>query len=318
MKLEVAEQLWNSLPHPSPEHVVRLFGRAADSTVIGDFACEPNDIVRFADACSGTYNCYVCPNPTLRRHGVRHNSTDVTHWSYLLIDIDPVEENPSPDEALIEVLARLSGLFGKDIFNKNTPTIIFSGRGFQIWLRGEDIVLGQDFPHDKARKIMSYWLTNMLSNRLGTMHGCKIDTSTSDLPRPMRMPGTINLKTGFTSSFLEIQKRPYPWLFPTLIHGTPPSVFEVPEIKVIAGLSWQMVFPHLSLSAKEFLMHGKEEPGRHKVMFHTAKSLFELGVPRDKAREGIARANGLKGKDNALSPSDIEHSLDSAYGQESA
>src|SRR5258705_814973 len=82
-------ELWNILPHPSPAHVVRLFAKKGEEKR-GDFARSEKELERFIRS-NIDYNTYVAPNPTLSTIGLRHNSNDVTHWSFLFFDVDPVE-----------------------------------------------------------------------------------------------------------------------------------------------------------------------------------------------------------------------------------
>lgn len=313
-----AQEIWSILPHPSREHVVRVFAKR-NTITRGDFARNSRELVRFANAASDL-SVYVAPNPTTRTVGIRHNNEDVTHWSFFLIDIDPIEDDYIPNNALDEVLKILGGYCGHDLF-KTPPNIIDSGRGIQVWCRTDDRELGEGEnpfhgPIDRkiARRAMSYWLKK-LSRRLGLIEGCKIDTSCSDLPRVMRMPYTINHKTHREATIIQKQEQPFPWLIPFLVAGTPAEVLYQPDTPSAGVVShWQLVFTKLTKSAQEYILFGKEEPGRHQVAWHTAKSLEELGVSREQAEKAIYRANKLKGPDEELSDGELQHTLNTAYG----
>lgn len=166
-----------------------------------------------------------------------------------------------------------------------------------------------------VRRVNGYWLKK-LDERLGVTNGCRIDTSVSDLPRVMRCPGTINIKTGREAQFIEATDYVQRGLAHLLVTGTPPKALRdpTPTKGVAAGQTWQRVFPHLTRMAQLYLSQGQEEPGRHKVMWHTAKKLQELGVLREEARKALRWANKLKGKEEALPTDQIEHALDTAYG----
>lgn len=335
MEQSTAELLWSLLPHPSSDHVVRLFARNNERRV-GDFARNPAEIVRFANASEGM-NCYVAPNPTMMAAGIRHKAEDVTNWSWMFIDIDPVETVCDPRAALEEALLWLGEWLSRD-FQRRRPLIIDSGRGMQAWIRLDDInILSEGFMfagaiwieecgrqlgvcgctgvHEKTpRKVMSYWLKR-LEEKLGTIHGCRLDTSVSDLCRVMRLPGTVNIKTGRMAEFEEPSSNVFRGLASLLITGTPPRVFEESEPNLAApGTPWQMVYPRLTLKAQKYLMHGKEEPGRHEVLWHTLTKLKETGLGREQALIAVTRANTLAGEDAELPASEIKRVATQVYG----
>jgi len=148
----------------------------------------------------------------------------------------------------------------------------------QAWIRLEDLIL-TDEPSDivkqfdaydmipmgrsVARRVNSYWL-RCLDEKLGVSHGCRIDTSVSDLPRVMRCPGTINQKTKREARFIHETNRVFVGLAKRLVDLTPARLFtdppESPE-GVPAGQPWQMVFPHLTRTAQDYLLYGQCEPG---------------------------------------------------------
>jgi hypothetical protein len=232
-----------------------------------------------------------------------------------------------PAEALEEALLWLGEWIGKD-FSKNRPLTLDSGRGVQAWIRLEDWKFADDkadvaahrsggpvcIGRTIARRVNGYWLKK-LDEKLGVTHGCRIDTSVSDLPRVMRCPGSINVKTGRMSKFINVTDRVFVGLAQLLTVGTPTSAMSDPESPkdVVAGQSWQMVFPHLTMMAQVYLTQGQAEPGRHKVMWHTAKKFRELGVSRREASRALKWANRLQGEEEELPTDQITHALDTAY-----
>jgi len=322
------QRCWDLLPHPEGT-VIRVFARNRDTGELdGDFARNAGEMYHFA-RINADSQVYVCPNPCREgTAGVRHSAQDVTHWSYLLIDMDPIEDTFDPEPALEEALLWLGEWNGRDFGPRGRrPLIIDSGRGRQAWVRLEDWKLADVMSDVEAhraggpicigrkiaRKVNGYWLKK-LTEHLGMCHGCKVDTSTSDLPRPMRMPGTFNQKTGRMARVVEPGNGVNGGLATLLNTGTPESVKIEPDVIPIApGLPWQMASHRLTLTAKKYLKEGQDEPGRHKILWHTARKLCELGVTRDEARKALRQANRLQGEAQELGQEEIEHALDTAY-----
>lgn len=290
----------------------------------GDFARNVKELRNFAKINSDK-NCYLAPNPSTSTMNVRHSAEDVSHWSFFLIDVDPVCMNPAkhgkkcntcwkkaaPALAMDFALLWLGEWLGRD-FNKQKPIIIDSGRGMQAWVRLGDVEL-DEHTRRTARRVNGYWLSR-LDEKMGTMHGCRIDTSVSDLPRLMRMPGTRNIKTKRVADFVEPSAVVFSGLESLLVTGTPPNRLVEPAVgEVKPGRSWKAVFPELTRMAQQYLTLGKEEPGRHETVWHTVKKLHEVGVTKEETRKAITRANALRGEDEALEPIELENALKTVY-----
>jgi hypothetical protein len=321
---EQVKLLWSILPHPTPESVVRLFAKGGGKK-FGDFARNPADIIRFIEG-SPSMDIYIAPNPTLCTTGIRHTAADVTHWSYLLLDVDPIMEESQPLVVLEKVLRQLEDWTGQDL----RPIILDSGRGAQAWIRLEDLLLSdvetsldalwgpdsrEPILRKTARKVMGHWLKR-LAEKLGTFEGCRLDSCTSDLPRVMRCPGTINVKTGRVASLVVVTEEAHHGLAHLLVIGTPERVFDEPEPGELApGTPWQLVFTKLTLKAQRYLTEGKEDPGRHETMWHVCKKLQEVGIDKNEARRALQYANNLLGPDLALPAEQIETDLNQVYGR---
>lgn len=331
------EVLWSILPHPSPSHVVRVAYRQ-NGRIVGDYARNLSELQRFTNICrERRVNAYVAPNPTEQTVGARHSSSDVSHWAFVLIDIDPLTGavNPEPLPVLNEALMYMGEWMGKNL-GGDRSTIIDSGRGAQAWIRLDDLPLYDRVPefagdwvrepHQRtpgvctgvgiewkwAAKTMGYWLKK-LAAQIGTKNECRVDTSTSDLPRLMRLPGTFNAKTGREARILQVGKGPINGFASIMLDGTPKEVFVEHEITSDPGKRWQMYFSDLTREAQQYLLNGREEPGRHRACWHTARKLAECGCSRDEARKAIQQANVMNGEDQELSTAEIKHCLDTAF-----
>ncbi len=325
--------IWSLLPHPSPDHVVRTYWRHPNGKRGGDYARTEKELDRFIEVCRAKgRNAYIAPNPTKCTTGDRHESLDVSHWSWFLIDVDPVGEVCTPLPVVYEALLWLGEWAGKDL--AGDAVIVDSGRGVQAWVRLSDQILTSHYgvlreemidqvisdmhggpanvDRKTARKTMSFWLKR-LAEKIGTTNGCRIDTSCSDLPRLMRCPGTVNQKTGRETVLLHPGTGPVVGLAELLVTGTPDAVFAEPKYDGDSGRTWQAAFGDLTRAAQDYLTQGKEEPGRHVTVWKTAKSLAEKGVYIDQTRAAILYANGLMGEENELPREAIESVLKQVY-----
>lgn len=323
--LEHTELLWSLLPHPEGS-VVWYFARK-DGANVGDFANSAQELhIATQDYSNDGYNVYIQMNPTRRRGGTRSSTADITHWSWLLLDIDPVEDYPNPAVALDAYVERVNTTLGTYL----RPTIIHSGRGMQAWVRLEDLVfddIDSGVPDDSilvagdppkpislrrrtARLALSHLLRSVAKN-VGEVAGCRLDTSCSDLPRVMRMPGTINQKTG-KMAFIARVGSVNQYVASDMVKATPPEAFVVREIDPIeGGRKWQDVVSALTLRAANFIRFGTEEPGRHATIYATLMSLRDHGVLEDEARKAVTWGN------NATTPpleeSEVERIIKQVY-----
>jgi len=329
------DRIWSLLPHP-PDTIVRVFARHKETGELdGDYVKNAGEMFHFARV-NADKQVYVCPQPALATAttGLRHTAKETAYWSYLLLDMDPIEDTYDPEPALEEALLWLGEWAGRNFApgGDRRPLIIDSGRGRQAWVRLGDHELMPDgqveittvhsdfgsvfdvtsWDRRTVRKTCGYWLSKV-AEKVGLCHGCKLDTSTSDLPRPMRMPGTYNQKTGRMARIVEPGVT-FHGLGHLLVAGTPDSVLKEPDVVPLQpGLRWQHALHKLTLSSKTYLKEGHAEPGRHKVMWHTARKLHELGISREEARRALTQANRLKGESEELGADQIEHALDTAF-----
>lgn len=317
-KVDQLSILWDLLPHPRGS-VVRLFSRSGESRT-GDFARNLAEMRKYVRQHEGK-NVYVALNPTGLTTGMRHSAEDVTHWSFFPIDMDPVEKGADPERALDEALLWFGEWNGID-FRGTPPIIVDSGRGLQAWIRlndtplveGDLVIGGFGLSRQTARRVNGYWLRK-LDEKLKVCHGCRVDTSVSDLPRVMRCPGTVNEKTGRETRFVCTSPNIFLDLTARIMAVPKSALVDPPSVATVkVGTKWQKVFHLLTRTAQTYLTLGQEEPGRHKAMWCTAKKLQEIGIERAEARRALSRANKLQGSDQALPDDQIDAALKSAYG----
>ena len=309
--------LWDLLP--KPDGIVRWFARNRDSSEIaGDFATSPKSLAVAARSYKHL-NFYVQPNPTAQRTKMRSSAEDVSHWSYLFIDIDPVKQPgvvAEPFLALGWVLSVLGFWKGIDV----KPLIIDSGRGAQAWVRLGDTPMLTKHDRHVARVAANHILHrldasvvyegSMRGQKIPGLHGCRVDVSCSDLPRLMRCPGTTNVYTGNTTH-LVAPGVAHVGLAELLAADVPPSEFVERVVPIRPGRKWQHVVNRLTFTAAMFLKWGTEEPGRHKTMSATLKSLKDNGVAAEQAFEALCHGN--EKTTPALNHKELQRMVDAEY-----
>lgn len=291
---------------------------------MGDFALSANELVKAAAAAERQeMNFYLQLNPSLKRDGVRSTAADITHWNYFLLDVDPGKD-AEPFLAMDEYLR----FFQHRLGIKADPHIVFSGRGVQAWVPFETPVpttLKMDLVKtvNKTKvpvpvtlgaivnRVQGYWLRLALE-RVGTVHGCVLDPAVADLPRVMRCPGTVNVKSGKMAELIRVG-RPKPGYSELLVRYAPTEQVEPPPPPtVLAGKPWTYYVKLLNWSANRYLTHGGEQGDRHNQAVKALKNLHELGCEEAQARAALAWGNKLSSPE-PLPQEEIEQIVRSVY-----
>ncbi len=237
------------------------------------------------------WNLYLNLNPTKARPGaIKLDRSDVRFWRYIVVDIDPVESLAPPNFSYHKL---------------NRGNIIFTGRGYHCWILVEPL---DDF--DRAERIMRNYLKHLNDTTPLWAPGWKVDTSCADLPRVVRVPGSINQKT---NAYAHIES-----VSGGMISQAEYMEFDSPPPETVAigsPTNFAVVLSALSMSAKRFLLSGSVEGDRHREMYHTIKSLHELGVPRDLATTWVLHGVSMcRGPDQDVLCNDAHRAIHRLYG----
>jgi len=153
-----------------------------------------NDLPTFDPDADHWFGVNPVRYPT-RPGNPRPNADEVTRLSALWSDLD-VKVGGCPDWAVAQAIVdTLSGLLGT-----RPSALVYSGHGIQPYWTVENQPIADEvapgsetlpIPRPVARAILRRW--HRLVARVAELHGAKVD-SVFDLPRILRMPGSVNHK----------------------------------------------------------------------------------------------------------------------------
>ena len=277
--------LWNWLHEFwPPGSVFRYFARhPGHGRVFGCAISTHKELLRtMAWAESSEMNQYWQPNPTRKRAGTRCSAEDVSHWAWFMLDIDPLDEMVYDPVAAFYEAAETLGLI------PGAPLLVDSGRGIQGLYPLGPVPLNHPFQIDETGTIRTIGEIAPIAMRhhlekIEVGYGCVLDyTSSTDMPRVMRLPGTTNQKTGQKAEVFTMPTEPIRSLGSKIIESVPRSIFQPPPpIETHSRDSWGHYTPHLTVTAQHFLQEGKVAPGRHHDACATMLSLIEQGATQD-------------------------------------
>lgn len=291
--------VWNLLAENGE---VRYFAKRADGQAQGGRVRSVKALERVgANLGLLGYDIYVHLNPSVGP-GLKAKSSQVTHWRRILIDLDPID----PTTPATESIRRLLGMAEELLPGVSAAsTIIDSGRGAQAWasirhgacgdVQGadEEVLLRSKVERNRIEGSTSAFL-RALHVRWDGRDGYQVDTTTSDLGRIARCPGTTNTRTARVATVLEagtgyICGRRLIELYPPI--GRSESE-DRPHIQLVRGektANLITVSPHLNELAREFLHAGVSEGNRHHAAFAAARSLLEIGMPAPSVKYWVLR-----------------------------
>lgn len=265
----------------------------------GDFASTPGELAQAAQTCQAMgMNFYLQLNPSSNRLRMRARSEDVTHWMYLLMDVDPIDPGADPERAL-------ESYIGMSLIERTTPHIIDSGRGMQAWFPFRPMPVANRI-EGSIPEAHAWWI-----RQFPKMYGCVLDPAVADLPRVMRCPGTTNVKTGKMARVVQEGWYPIRDSLGVQVLGTAPAF--VPRLKPtpMPGRTWQTYIPHMTFGGMLFLGQGASRGSRHNDAVKAVKSLFELGCEEGQAREAVRWGSQLS--EGPIDEEEIEQIVRSVY-----
>lgn len=239
--------------------------------------------IRNAEALG--WNLYLGLNPGRRAGAVKLNRQDITHWRYVLVDLDPNPGLVPPD--IMAALAASLLIYAHRLF---------TGSGYHYWLPlPKALEIGhlassctawyEPVNPGTVELTMAGFLQELRKYGDVWAPGWIIDTHCSDLPRVVRCPGSVNQKTGKRATFERVYGGcPFDiseLMRYTLPTPTPPAVVVGPTANLLD------VIPHLNVRARTFILEGAEKGQRHNACYATCKNLHELGVSRERALEWL-------------------------------
>jgi hypothetical protein len=164
-------------------------------------ARNEKEVAQFVRAHDGTRNLYYSINPTRTAMTKKAKKTDIATIEYLLADLDPNKKiKEKPEDAKARYLAALEN------FKPKASAVIDSGNGIQVlWKLTEPIDIGRFDPVWKPPKgngkgewvlaLEARKIADDVEGRTKTLMAAlgADDTSTFNIDRIFRLPGTVNL-----------------------------------------------------------------------------------------------------------------------------
>lgn len=262
----------------------------------------------------GGWDAYIQPNPVNTDKKKRAEAKDVSHYRWFTVDIDPITDPPNMSTLEINVPKPLCNL-------QKSSHFVHTGRGIQIWWRAVE----QEIDSEELRERLRYANACMIKEIILGTDKWKVDFL-PDLPRLVRMPQTVNQKTGQLAEVRHWPVEGCDFLNPINAMewaGDPPPPPEPP--KALSKDKWQFALPHLSLLAKTFIMEGvdsgdAENPGRHHSAVAAARSLRDANLPYDRALvavlRGARRCRPSLDEDSSFTTYEVMRIVANAYGIE--
>lgn len=255
---------------------LRYFAKHGKSNV-GGVARSGEELATVIANLGPEWDVYLTLNHTKDKGPLKARAVDIQTWEYVLIDVDPLDGRADPHRAMVDALCHADKLVGNAT---NSCHVIASGRGVQAWLRVAPVAIQSD----EDRRAIDRSCAAFLRAIDDVSHGCRVDTSCSDLGRVARCPGSVNSKSGLTATLIHTAKEV---VNPQFILDLCPKddIVQLPP----SGLPLPELLPYLTARAATFLTQGVITPGRHAAAYAAAISLQEAGVTEADAKALVMR-----------------------------
>lgn len=244
-----------------------------------------------------TYNFYALLNrrapiqvlpSTITKSVEAASAASITAWRFVPLDFDPREGDWYPQmrehrKALPEYLAAIDAALPGAAA---AASVCFTGRGLQIWIRLIEQPVSPIITPTNIRRCNLLAMSRVRRELL--IPGLSMDTAVADAARIVRLPGSINHRTGLRAEFVHIadgQWDPAPLLEEVLSRvPDPPAATHFTNQP-----SW-MLLPHMTATAARFLAEPTYEGDRHNKCVATARSMRHVGIRLPEARRLLLKA----------------------------
>lgn len=317
MELEQSQadltRLW-SLLKPPPGHYIRYFAKKKFDGITHTTGGVIEDGLHLSLLAEkfriNKWDAYIQLNPTAHKREKRASAEDVSIYSWFMLDVDPDGQPQIGGAAKFSFEVPIAtGLQKKAFLHLDT------GRGRQVWFRATPIELSA-LGNDKILRERLRWMNQKIQESIILWEPHQVVDVLPDLPRLARMPWTINTKTGRLAQVIAWPKND-PWFRPEVgleWAGDPPPP---PETVNLPQTTWQQAFPHLTKTAKEFIMDGVDSPGRHHAAVAAARSLRDAQIPYDGALvavlQGAQRCRPAVDSDSSFTTAEVMRITAGAY-----
>ena len=227
----------------------------------------------------GNWDVYACLNPARTTKG-KPTIADITAVRWFMVDVDPLADTVLPNYGPVNEWLRnwLANELGIDHY---APTTVFTGRGFQLWV-----------PVAHTTETMCAHagikgLIQQLATELPAEFGVKVDTTSGEISRVARLPGTINSKTGLMAEIVQHPREQHAECSLEALDKFAVMQYSVPAQQSLEGGTYEQIITALSPWSREFVLHGvaSSVTSRHGRGYALLQELKNLGVARNFAHQ---------------------------------